>query len=318
MDFDFNDEQQLLVSSLQGLFHNYAEIPPAGRGETSWFSADLQRRLVQGGFFDTARQVGTLEAAIVVMEAARLPVVVETGASALVAPMLLDEPLEGPVALLSGDLSKAQRLLPVAKTALVDLGDDVVVLEVEPADVEPVETMLAYPYGRFRTPPDLAKGRRLGAGAVEPLRQWSRVALAAECAGAAQSAVEFTVAYVKDRKAFGQPIGSFQAVQHLLAEAKTLSEGALSAMLYAAWAVDALEPAEARAAAAVAKAYAARSARTVCETAIQVHGGIGNTWECMAHVFLRRALLSTELFGGESAQLALLAQQRWGARHGLS
>jgi alkylation response protein AidB-like acyl-CoA dehydrogenase len=68
----------------------------------------------------------------------------------------------------------------------------------------------------------------------------------------------------------------------------------------------------------VAKAYAARSARTVCETAIQVHGGIGNTWECMAHVFLRRALLSTELFGGESSQLALLAQQRWGARHGLS
>jgi alkylation response protein AidB-like acyl-CoA dehydrogenase len=68
----------------------------------------------------------------------------------------------------------------------------------------------------------------------------------------------------------------------------------------------------------VAKAYAARSARTVCETAIQVHGGIGNTWECMAHVFLRRALLSTELFGGESPQLALLAQQRWGARHGLS
>ena len=72
-------------------------------------------------------------------------------------------------------------------------------------------------------------------------------------------------------------------------------------------------PAEARAAAAVAKAYAARSARTVCETAIQVHGGIGNTWECMAHVFLRRALLSTEMFGGESPQLALLAQQRWGA-----
>ena len=56
------------------------------------------------------------------------------------------------------------------------------------------------------------------------------------------------------------------------------------------------------------------SARTVCETAIQVHGGIGNTWECMAHVFLRRALLSTELFGGDGPQLALLAQQRWGAR----
>ena len=114
-----------------------------------------------------------------------------------------------------------------------------------------------------------------------------------------------------------RPIGSFQAVQHLLAEAKTLTEGARSAMIYAAWAVDALDPVEARSAAAVAKAYAARSARTVCETAIQVHGGIGNTWECMAHVYLRRSLLATELFGGDGPQLSLLAQRRWGATHGL-
>ena len=107
-------------------------------------------------------------------------------------------------------------------------------------------------------------------------------------------------------------------MQHLLAEAKTLTEGALSAMLYAAWAVDALPPAEARAAAAVAKAYAARSARTVCETSIQVHGGIGNTWECMAHVFLRRALLSTELFGGDGLAARAARATTMGSRHGLS
>ena len=133
-----------------------------------------------------------------------------------------------------------------------------------------------------------------------------------------EGALALSTDYARERRQYGVPIGSFQAVQHLLAEAKTLTEGALSATLYAAWAVDALEPAEARAAAAVAKAYAARSARTVCETAIQVHGGIGNTWECMAHVYLRRALLSTELFGGDGTQLALLAQQRWGSSHGLS
>jgi len=51
---------------------------------------------------------------------------------------------------------------------------------------------------------------------------------------------------------------------------------------------------------ATAKAYAARAARAVCETSIQVHGGIGNTWECMAHVFLRRSLVATDLFGGIS------------------
>ena len=97
----------------------------------------------------------------------------------------------------------------------------------------------------------------------------------------------------KERKQYGVAIGTFQAVQHLLAEARCLIEGALSAALYPAWAVDQLAPDEARAAGRVAKAYCARAARTVCETAVQVHGGIGNTWDCIVHVYLRRALLSS-------------------------
>ena len=72
----------------------------------------------------------------------------------------------------------------------------------------------------------------------------------------------------------------------------------MSVALHAAWAVDALPCADALTAASVAKAYCGRAARDVCETAIQVHGGIGNTWECLAHVYLRRALLSTEVLGG--------------------
>jgi hypothetical protein len=153
------------------------------------------------------------------------------------------------------------------------------------------------------------------------LLAWEALAVtltAADLVGVMEGALALSCDYARERRQYGVPIGSFQAVQHLLAEAKTLTEGALSATLYAAWAVDALEPADARAAAAVAKAYAARSARTVCETAIQVHGGIGNTWECMAHVFLRRALLSSQLFGDDETQLALLARQRWGSPHGLS
>jgi alkylation response protein AidB-like acyl-CoA dehydrogenase len=150
---------------------------------------------------------------------------------------------------------------------------------------------------------------------------WSALAVtltAADLVGTMEGALVLATDYAKQRQQYGAPIGSYQAVQHLLAEAATLTEGALSAMVHAAWAVDALPPAEARNAAAVAKAYAARSARTVCETAIQVHGGIGNTWECMAHVYLRRALLSAELFGDDAAQLAWLARERWGATHGLS
>ena len=92
-------------------------------------------------------------------------------------------------------------------------------------------------------------------------------------------------------------------MQHLLADAFVAMEGSRSVALHAAWAVDALPPDEALAAAAVAKAYCARAARTVCETAIQVHGGIGNTWECLAHVYLRRALLSSDVLGGVGANL---------------
>jgi alkylation response protein AidB-like acyl-CoA dehydrogenase len=82
--------------------------------------------------------------------------------------------------------------------------------------------------------------------------------------------------------------------------------------------VDALPAEEALAAAAVAKAYCGRAARNVCETAIQVHGGIGNTWECLAHVHLRRALLSSEVLGGVDASLArVLAHHGLGGDRGL-
>jgi alkylation response protein AidB-like acyl-CoA dehydrogenase len=95
-------------------------------------------------------------------------------------------------------------------------------------------------------------------------------------------------------------------------------EGSLSVSLYASWAVDNLSAREARAAGRVAKAYGARAARTVCETAVQVHGGIGNTWECIVHVYLRRALLSAQWFGDDAAQLRALADRRLGTVDGLS
>jgi alkylation response protein AidB-like acyl-CoA dehydrogenase len=132
----------------------------------------------------------------------------------------------------------------------------------------------------------------------------------AELVGTMRGAVELATAYAKERRQYGSPIGSFQAVQHLLADALVATEGARSLARHAAWAVDALAPADALASAAAAKAYAARAARTVCETAIQVHGGIGNTWECLAHVHLRRALLSTDVFGGVGPNLARVLEHR--------
>jgi alkylation response protein AidB-like acyl-CoA dehydrogenase len=153
------------------------------------------------------------------------------------------------------------------------------------------------------------------------LQSFTALGLALTCAdlvGTMRGVLDVTVAYATDRRQYGVPVGSFQAVQHLLAEARCLIEGSLSVAAHAAWAVDALDCADAVEAGRVAKAYCARAARTVHETAIQVHGGIGNTWECIVHVFLRRAMLSTQWFGDDGHQLHELQATRLGVGRGFS
>jgi alkylation response protein AidB-like acyl-CoA dehydrogenase len=148
--------------------------------------------------------------------------------------------------------------------------------------------------------------------AVDRSRALALTITVADLLGVMEGVLATTIGYATERQQYGVPIGSFQAVQHLLAEAQVLVEGSLSVAQYAAWAVDALPAADALEAGSVAKAYCARAARTVCETAIQVHGGIGNTWECFVHVYLRRALLSSALLGDEGHHLRVLAGQRLG------
>ena len=155
----------------------------------------------------------------------------------------------------------------------------------------------------------------------DDLTAWTALGLAltsADLVGVMRGALHITVEYAAGRQQFGVAIGSFQAVQHLLAEAQCLMEGSSSVAAHAAWSVDALEPDGALAAGRVAKAYCASAARTVCETAIQVHGGIGNTWDCLVHVYLRRALLSSQWFGDDAHHVRALQHERLGASHGLS
>lgn len=131
------------------------------------------------------------------------------------------------------------------------------------------------------------------------MARWYALALvttSADLVGIARGAQAVACDYAKIREQYGKQIGSYQAVAHLLAESLALIEGSVSVLRHAAWGVDELEPAQAIRAAQIAKVYCARATRTVCETAVQVHGGIGNTWECIAHVYLRRALTSTELW----------------------
>ena len=139
----------------------------------------------------------------------------------------------------------------------------------------------------------------LGEVSADIAAQWRALALVtttADLVGIARGAHAVACDYAKIREQYGKQIGSYQAIAHLLAESLALIEGSISVSRHAAWAVDELPPADAIRAAQVAKVYCARAARTVCEAAIQVHGGIGNTWDCLVHVYLRRALISTELW----------------------
>jgi alkylation response protein AidB-like acyl-CoA dehydrogenase len=167
--------------------------------------------------------------------------------------------------------------------------------------------LLSAPVGEPQGSVDLTRVTASLSGPLEPAGEisaahaarWQALAIVvttAELVGAARGAHALAVGYSRVREQYGDKIGTFQAIAHLLAEGLALIEGSESILRYAAWAVDELRPAEALKAARIAKVYCAQAARTVCETAIQVHGGIGNTWECLAHVYLRRVLVNTELF----------------------
>jgi alkylation response protein AidB-like acyl-CoA dehydrogenase len=121
-------------------------------------------------------------------------------------------------------------------------------------------------------------------------------ALAAELVGVAQRTMEMAVDYARDRKQFDTPIGAFQAVSHRCAQMLLEVEGARSLAYYAGWAADA-EPETVALAASMAKAYAADAAWRVTASSLQVHGGIGFTWEHDLHFFLKRAKTDGHLFG---------------------
>jgi hypothetical protein len=209
----------------------------------------------------------------------------------------------------------------VSALVLVPDGDGYALGEV-PIETPDVGVDLTRPSVTLRAPGPVAavegQTRPLCPHDVASVHSLGLATACADLVGVMRGALELACDYARTRRQYDALIGSFQAVQHLLADACVTMEGSRSIALHAAWAVDALPAPEALAAASAAKAYCARAARSGCETAIQVHGGIGNTWECLAHVFLRRALLSVEVLGGVGTSLErVLAAHDVGVDHGL-
>ena len=141
---------------------------------------------------------------------------------------------------------------------------------------------------------------------MRPAHDAAATALAAESVGVAQRAMEMAVEYAKDRKQFDRPIGAFQAVSHRCAQMLLETEGARSAAYYAAWALD-HEPESAPLAASMAKAYASDAGLRVPASSLQVHGGIGFTWEHDLHLFLKRGRANAAALGDARCHRARVA-----------
>ncbi len=132
--------------------------------------------------------------------------------------------------------------------------------------------------------------------AVESFLDAGAVAVSAELLGAATRCLDDTVSYARDRVQFGRPIGSFQAVKHRCADMLVDVEGMRSTTWWAAWCLAADDP-ERSVAASTAKSWTSDAGDRVLNSALQVHGGIGFTWECDVHLYLKRVQLDRIWFG---------------------
>ncbi len=196
-----------------------------------------------------------------------------------------------------GALAHGEALVPDGPGADVVVGIDGAVREGGLADAAAID-----PTRRYGVPS--GGGAADGAGGGTLAR--AQIAVAAELLGICQRALDMTVAYVKERKQFGVPVGTFQAVQHKAAQMLLDTESVRSVVYFAAWAADA-DPSRLEEAAAMAKASASAAGRSVTAAAIQLHGGIGFTWEADLHWLFKRAQLLAPYLGGAGAQRARIA-----------
>jgi len=157
--------------------------------------------------------------------------------------------------------------------------------------------------------PEAALGT-LGGGAplLERIIDRAKVALCADACGGAQRVLELSVAYARSREQFGRPIGAQQAIQHRCADMLVRVEGARSATWRAAWCLDEEEPLS-HSASCMAKAYTSEAFLRVTGDGIQIHGGLGFTWEQDLHLFFKRAALSSVLFGDSTQNRELVARE---------
>jgi alkylation response protein AidB-like acyl-CoA dehydrogenase len=336
VDFAFSDEQMALRDLARDLFEK--ESPPS-RLRALWEGAPWDRRV-----WETMAKAGLTGLTVPEEhggaggnELDLILVLEEAGRAALPEPILETVGIAAPLIAEAGTEKQQHEWLPriAAGTAIVTIGGPLVPYA-DTADVllhsksTSSETRAyAVPSGRFRArkietqdraiPVFLVddvnvRGTRIPAG-IEPLeRAFGRLVLAAASMlnGVALKLLELSVEHAKTRRQFGHPIGSFQAVKHQLADVYVALECARSATWYAAWAMASLAP-DAKDAISAAKATASDAEALANRVALQVHGGIGFTWEHDLHFWLTRGKALEQTWGSAAGHRAGVARSRFGS-----
>jgi alkylation response protein AidB-like acyl-CoA dehydrogenase len=317
MNFDFSDDQQAIKRTAKDLIadrfkmERVREHAEAGTqddaawtelGELGWPGIFIDEEYGGQGLgivelVILAEELGYALAPVPFLSNAAAGLVLQAGGSEEQKqrwlPGIASGELRGTVGLLNDGEAK---LVPDADAADVIIlcgHEGRTVLERSAAEVEPVKTMdSTRSFARVRA----GDGGEALEGDHLPGLSCAALAVAAELTGISQRAMEMAVEYARDRKQFGRAIGAYQAVSHRCAQMLLEVEGSRSASYYAAWTADA-EPETLALAASMAKAYASDAGWRVCTSSLQVHGGIGFTWEHDLHFFLKRARTDGQLFG---------------------
>jgi alkylation response protein AidB-like acyl-CoA dehydrogenase len=322
MDFDLSDDQAALQTGAQELLDALAssERLRAHTNSDAGYDAVLWSAMADQGWLgievDETRGgvgLGAVEVAVLCEELGRhgapapfVPTVLAIDAfGAAGADDWVDRLVSGDaLACVAWDPAAPVPYAPSADIAVVIADDSVYAMELEKPPRRQPAMDLTREVGWLEF--DAAQARRLG-GADARARLLDRGATftAADLLGSSSRALDLAVGYAKDRVQFGRPIGSFQAVKHRCADMLVDVEGMRSTVYWAAWCIGAGD-AEASIAASTAKTWCSDASKRVMSSALQVHGGIGFTWEHDLHFFMKRAQLDQLAFGDASFHRARL------------
>jgi alkylation response protein AidB-like acyl-CoA dehydrogenase len=328
MDFGLTDDQRDIQRTARDLLAERATFARVREhAEAGTTDEALWKELCELGWPGIAiseeyggQGLGTIELSILCEELGRTVAPVPFLASAMAACVIEQ----------AGSDEQRERWLPGLASgetigALASAVDGTAGLVVSGAEADVIVLVEEDGSGRLVTPQDAEVSK---VAAIDPTRSAARVsasasageqledgcpglgralvAVSSELVGVSERALEMTVAYVKDRKQFGVPVGAYQAVSHRCAQMLLETEQARSTAAFAAWTADA-DPDGLAEAAAMAKASSSQAGREVTAGAIQMHGGIGFTWEADVHWLFKRAQIDAALLGGAGAHRARVA-----------